>query len=117
MRNMIAFCGLDCAACPAYMATQANDEEGRRKTAEKWSQELGLPITPEDCICDGCRPMEGARLGGYCNECPIRACGLKRGYDHCAQCTDYICDSLAKFLGQSGEARERLEALRAEAGK
>ena len=44
----ISYCGLDCAACPAYIATQAGDQEGLKKTAETWSRELGLDIKPED---------------------------------------------------------------------
>jgi hypothetical protein len=73
-----AYCGLNCCDCPAYIATQANDEEALRQTAERLSKEMNLNITVEDCICDGCRPFEGARHGGYCAECPIRTCGIKR---------------------------------------
>lgn len=116
MRNMIAFCGLDCAACPAYIATQANDEEGRNRIAENWSKELGLKVSPDDCICDGCQPFEGGRLGGYCSECPMRACNIEHAYEHCGQCPAYMCDDLSKFVGGSKEAKDRLEALRKSSG-
>ncbi len=52
MSEIIAYCGLSCSACPAYIATQNNDPEGLRQIAEKWSSELNLPITAESCICD-----------------------------------------------------------------
>lgn len=112
MGSILAYCGLECSECPAYIATQANDEEGRKRTAEKWSKNLGLAITADDCICDGCLPVDGGRLGGYCGECPMRACNLQKGLAHCAQCEDYPCDNLARFTANSPEAKARLEALR-----
>lgn len=112
MKNPIAFCGLDCSACPAYIATQADDQEGLRRTAESWSQGLGIPIKPEDCICDGCQPQEGARVGGYLNECPMRACAMERTYPNCAHCPDYACENLAKFWGQSTESKAKLDSIR-----
>lgn len=117
MKNAIAFCGLDCSACPAYIATQANDQEGLKNTAEKWAKDLGLPIKPEDCICDGCQPQEGARLGGYCNECPVRACGIKKQYPNCAYCPEYACDDLKKFFGGATVAKDALDAIRANMNK
>ncbi|MEX0974748.1 MAG: DUF3795 domain-containing protein [Bacillota bacterium] len=117
MKNNIAFCGLDCAACPAYIATQADDQEGLKKTAETWSKELGLSIKPEDCICDGCQPQEGARLGGYCNECPVRACGTTKGYPNCAYCPDYACSDLSHFLAGSAAAKEKLNSIRSQTDK
>ena len=112
MKNPIAFCGLDCSSCPAYIATQNNDLEGLQRTAETWARELKLPITPEDCICNGCQPREGARLGGYCNECPIRACGIKNGYPNCAYCPDYPCADLSRFHQGASMAKDSLEAIR-----
>ena len=88
-----AYCGLNCCDCPAYIATQANDQEALRQTAERLSKEMNLNITVEDCICDGCRPFEGARHGGYCAECPIRTCGIKKSYPNCAYCPDYPCEN------------------------
>jgi Protein of unknown function (DUF3795) len=31
MEEMIAFCGLNCAECPAFLATQENDDEKENK--------------------------------------------------------------------------------------
>ncbi len=115
--DMISFCGLDCAACPAYIATQNNDQEGLRKTAETWSKQLNLDIKPEDCICDGCHPYEGSRLGGYCNECPMRACGLRRSYPNCAYCPDYPCDTLSKFMVGAEGTKQRLDSIRQQIGE
>ena len=35
---MIAYCGLDCSKCGAFLATQANDDALRAKTSEEWSK-------------------------------------------------------------------------------
>jgi len=112
MKEIIACCGLICTECPAYIATQANDYEGRKRTAEKWSKELGLNITPDDCICDGCQPSEQGRLGGYCNECPIRACCLDKNIPNCAHCDTYPCSTIKKFSNNVEEILRRLDAIR-----
>ena len=36
MRKMIAVCGIDCAGCPAYLATINDDKELRTRTAAEW---------------------------------------------------------------------------------
>ena len=36
--EMIAFCGLNCAECGAFLATQDDDDERRKKVAEQWSE-------------------------------------------------------------------------------
>jgi hypothetical protein len=54
MRPIIACCGLTCSLCGAYLATQKNSDEERRKVAEKWSKALNVEIKPEQINCDGC---------------------------------------------------------------
>ena len=46
MNDYIAYCGLDCAACEARLATVNNDDELRIKVAEEWSKHNGVEITP-----------------------------------------------------------------------
>ena len=38
MRNMIAYCGLDCEKCDAYLATINDDQALREKTAKLWAE-------------------------------------------------------------------------------
>ena len=113
MNPMIAFCGLDCAACEAYLATQANDEAAKERIAAKWRQEFNAPdITAVHVTCDGCLAFNG-RLGGYCTMCPIRACGVERKVTNCAYCADYAaCDKLAGFFAQAPAAKMALEEIR-----
>jgi len=114
METMIAFCGLDCATCEAYQATQAEDEAAKRIVLEKWRVEFDAPEMPLSAItCDGC--TSAGRLGGYCHDCPIRACALAQGVENCAHCGKYqTCETLNDFLANVGAARENLEAIRAE---
>ncbi|MCK4571680.1 DUF3795 domain-containing protein, partial [candidate division WOR-3 bacterium] len=37
MDKMIAYCGIICTECPAFLATQKDDDEERKKVAEMWS--------------------------------------------------------------------------------
>ncbi len=112
MERKIAFCGLDCAACEAYQATQANDEAAKKAVLEKWRVTFDAPDMPLAAItCDGCTST--GRLGGYCADCPIRACAVEKGMKNCAYCDDYdICEKLNGFLVNVAVARENLEAIR-----
>ena len=55
MNEYIAYCGLDCEACEARLATVNNDNELRIKVSKEWSELNGVEITPEMINCSGCR--------------------------------------------------------------
>lgn len=107
----IAYCGLDCARCEAYIATQNNDRAAMEKVIEHWTQEYKTTFTIETVMCDGCTNVEG-RHAGYCAYCDIRACGSARGIANCAHCPDYACERLARFFGSVPEAKSALERVR-----
>jgi hypothetical protein len=108
---LLAYCGLSCAQCPAYIATQTDDQELRTKTATEWSSE-SFTVSPDELYCDGCSTTAGKRWT-WCNQCTVRACASERQVTTCAACPDYGCDTLESFLQMAGtEARQRLEALR-----
>jgi hypothetical protein len=110
MSTLIAYCGLDCAQCEAYQATQANDVAWQERLLAKWQVEFNAPnMTLAAITCDGCR---GPRTGGYCAECPVRASAISRGVETCADCPDYACAELQKFFGMATAARDNLEMLR-----
>jgi hypothetical protein len=113
MDRMIAYCGLDCGQCPAYVATQADDHEALERTAAMWREQFNSPyITADNIVCDGC--MQDARLSGYCSMCEIRACALERGVETCASCAEYDgCSKLAAFHAHAPEAKAMLDELRA----
>ena len=114
MDEMIAYCGLICTDCPAYIATQADDRAALEQVAAKWREEFNAPdMTVESVICDGC-VTEGGRKCGHWYECDIRACGMERGVVNCAHCADYACDKLEGFFGMAPDARTTLDGIRAD---
>jgi len=110
MERMVAYCGLVCTDCKAYIATQENDDAKRREVAEAWSKGLTTALKPEEINCDGC--LTDGRLFSYCNTCEIRKCGIERRVANCAHCPDYNCEKLAKFIEQAPEAKKTLEEIR-----
>jgi hypothetical protein len=111
MTTLIAACGLDCAQCEAYLATQANDLPALERVAEKWGKEFGAPgLTANNIQCDGCM-TEGRKIG-HCSECGMRLCAIKRGLANCAACPDYACEQLTTFFQSVPQAKANLDALR-----
>jgi len=110
MEKMIAYCGITCTECKAFIATQENDDTKRREVAEAWSKAMGKEIKPEEINCEGCLTTNGRHIN-YCNICEIRKCGTKKGVENCAYCIDYKCEKLVKFLKQAPEAEKTLEEI------
>ena len=111
MNEMYAFCGLDCAVCPAYVATQAGDEAAQLKLLAQWREQYDPNMTIAGVTCDGC--TSAGRHGGYCDACPLRTCGQARGLTTCAVCPDYDgCQTLEAFFAQAPEVRTQLQVLR-----
>ena len=113
MNRMIAYCGLVCTDCEAYIATQAGDLATLERLAAKARKEYGMPdATAASTMCDGCLATSD-RLCGYCYECQVRACGIARGVVNCAHCDDYACETLEGFWNMAPEARTMLDGIRA----
>ena len=111
MNRIVAYCGLICTDCGAYIATQADDRAALERVAAQWREEYNAPgITVEAVICDGC--LDGDRKCGHCFECEIRACGMARGVANCAHCPDYACDKVEEFFGFVPSARTVLSEIR-----
>ena len=112
MDKMIAYCGLVCTDCPAYTATQENDQAALERVAAQWREEYNAPdITVESVICDGCL-TKGGRKCSHCSECEVRACGVARGVVNCAHCSDYACEKLESFFGFVPDAQAVLDEVR-----
>ena len=110
MNGKTALCGLNCLACPAYIATQENDNEKREGTAAQWTEMFGREVTPEEINCDGCTSDTG-RLFTHCTTCEIRACAMEKKVENCAFCPDYECEKLTSFFEMAPEARDNLERI------
>lgn len=111
MEKLIAYCGLVCSECPAYIATQKDDDVERANVAKTWSEQFGHEFKPEDINCDGCTSVNGRHLG-YCSTCQIRLCGIEREVIDCAYCADYPCAKLEDFFKMAPEAKATLDGVR-----
>lgn len=111
MAKMIAYCGLNCAQCEAYIATQKNDKKGLAKIAKKWSKQFGEKMKAKDVICDGCKTPKGRKVP-YCALCKIRVCAIEKGKVNCAVCEEYICGKLADFFKEAPEAKKNLGKIK-----
>jgi hypothetical protein len=109
MDEIIAYCGICCSECPAYLATQKDDLKELEKVAKEWSSGE-MPFEPEDVRCDGCN-KEG-RIFSWCSECPIRSCSRGKGFENCAYCEDYFCENLKMTFDRTPSAKERLDKIR-----
>ncbi|SHK96465.1 Protein of unknown function [Desulfatibacillum alkenivorans DSM 16219] len=110
MEEMIAYCGLDCAQCPSYIATKKDDDVIRAKAAAFLNKTYGFDLTPEQVNCDGCLPKEGRKLG-YCATCEVRACGEEKGLENCAHCSDAPCGKLEAFHNFSKFAKDNFDRV------
>jgi len=109
MEGLIAFCGLDCGKCPAYIATIKNDDNERKRVAKEWSEMFHADILPEMVNCYGCTVEDKVKFY-YCeNMCEIRKCASSRGIENCAKCEGYPCGMLEEFFKNAPVAKENLE--------
>ncbi|MCK4247913.1 MAG: DUF3795 domain-containing protein [Thermoplasmatales archaeon] len=109
--KIVAFCGLLCNECPAFIAKRTNDDEARKKAVDAWSSE-DFPLKIGDINCDGC--IGGKELFKHCTMCDVRKCGLEKGIKNCAYCAEYPCKKLEELWGflQSSQARDMLNEIR-----
>jgi hypothetical protein len=113
MDRIVAYCGLVCSDCPAYIATQSNDPAALEQVAAQWREQFGWSnLTADMILCDGCLGANGGRLSNYCGVCEIRACALERGVVNCAHCADYACAQLEGFFANAVDARTVLDDIR-----
>ena len=109
MKPMIAYCGLDCEQCDAYLATIRDDLALREKTAKKWSELNHVTILPEDINCEGCR-VDGKKTY-YCDKlCEIRLCARKKGVETCGDCAELeTCRTVAMITSNNPDALKNLK--------
>ena len=107
MEEMIAYCGLKCHECPAYIATKANDREKIEEVAREFSS-AEQSFAPEDTWCDGCIEKNG-RIFVWCKSCAIWNCASEKQVLNCLHCGDFPCQIIED---DRGGAKERLIALK-----
>ena len=109
MKKLIAYCGLDCEKCDAYLATIHNDQALREQTAKKWSEWNQVTILPEEIHCEGCR-ADGTKTV-FCDKlCDIRQCALKKSVTTCGDCTELEkCPKVSKIISTNPAALKNLK--------
>ena len=109
MKELIAYCGLDCEKCDAYIATKNNDDQLREKTAQFWSELNNTTILPEQINCDGCR-ADGVKAA-FCDMfCNIRKCAVDSEVTTCGECpTMEECQLLAMITANNPDAYKNLK--------
>ncbi|MCL1815653.1 MAG: DUF3795 domain-containing protein [Treponema sp.] len=99
MEKIIAYCGLNCAECDAYLALQNNDQALREKTAAEWTKAHNFSFTPDMINCTSCKGA-GVQVG-HCSECEIRKCASEKGVINCGACGGFkTCKTINDFLVQ-----------------
>ena len=108
MKKLIAYCGLDCEKCDAYIATKNNDQALREKTAKLWSELNNATILPEHINCEGCR-VDGKKTV-YCDSlCQIRQCALKKAVSTCGDCPEMEqCPIVGAVHTHNADAKKNL---------
>ena len=110
MKNiLVAYCGLDCEKCDAYIATKNDDQALRVKTAKLWSELNNALILPEHINCEGCR-VDGVKTVFCQSMCAIRQCALKKGMTTCGDCPELEkCPTLGTVIAHNPEALKNLK--------
>lgn len=108
MRELIGYCGIDCAKCKAREATVFDDDELREKVADEWSALYKTEITPDMINCMGCR-LNGPKFD-YCeNKCEIRKCGKSKKLASCGNCSEMeTCEKLKPIFENDKMAKNNL---------
>lgn len=108
MRPNIAYCGLDCEQCDAYIATLHDDQALREKTARLWAELNHAPILPEHINCQGCR-ADGVKTV-FCEQlCAVRRCARQRGVVTCGDCPEMeSCPTVGAIFTNNPQAKENL---------
>ena len=109
MKDMIAYCGLDCEVCAAYLATVHDDQALRERTARLRAELNHAPILPGHINCRGCR-VDGVKTV-YCpSPSPFRQGGLKKAAATCGDCPEVDpCQTVGAIFSSRPEARENLK--------
>jgi hypothetical protein len=107
---MIAYCGIHCPECPAYIATQKDDDGLRADCAKLWTVQFKHEIGPAQINCTGCKSE--AKRFFFCRICGIRKCAVEKGVETCAACADFACEKLEDLMKMDPNVKKSLEELR-----
>ncbi len=116
-RRMIAYCGINCAKCPAYSFPRLGEKLHMKGLFQSVLKSRMRPKPEGYVICDGCTTID-ARCVQHCLTCPVRCCAMEMGAENCAHCDRFPCERLQGIwkITVFKDAQPRLEKLRAKLG-
>ena len=107
MEKIIAYCGINCSECGAFLAMQNNDQALREKTAAEWTKAHNFNCTPDMINCTSCKG-NGVQAG-HCSECNIRKCASGKNVVNCGACYEFkTCKTINDFLVQVPSVADNL---------
>lgn len=117
-KHKFGYCGLNCEACPVFIAKANDDGVLRAETAKEWSKLYseylgGNLLKPEDMNCSSCQSECDIFKG--CVNCPIRKCCREKVLTTCASCIEYQkCEMLSGFYSVPShqQAKANLDRIR-----
>ena len=94
MKEILSKCGYRCDLCPAYTENIKSDAE-KSAVSEGWKRLFGFEVPPDEVECAGCHNKGKHADTG----CPVRPCVIEKGFENCAACPNFECDSLKTRTG------------------
>lgn len=113
-RQMIAYCGINCAKCPAYSFPRLGEKLHLKGFFQSILKSRMKPKPAGYVVCDGCTTID-ARCVQHCLTCAVRCCAMETGVAHCALCDKFPCERLRDIwkITVFKDAQPRLEKLHA----
>ena len=105
--TVTAFCGLNCEECPAFQATANNSREHQTWLAAEYSSNDQV-YSPMDMICFGCHSSQGF-TSHMCRTCAVRQCARDKVNHTCAECPDYPCTLIERYIPLETDSRNQLD--------
>ena len=103
-----SYCGMDCKACPVLQAKQNNDYAHKQWLAAEYSFE-DISFSADQLICHGCKSQSAH--SHICSQCSIRSCAINKVSKTCAECAEYPCALIRRFVAVETDARNVLDYL------
>ncbi len=103
-----SYCGMDCKACPVLQASQNKDYAHKQWLVAEYSFEE-ISFSADQLTCHGCKSH--AANSQICSQCSIRACATARVEGTCAECANYPCALISRFVAVETDARNVLDYL------
>ena len=107
----LAYCGLNCDECPVYLASISQNADEQVRLAKEYST-VTCKFSKADMYCLGCHSEVISEK--MCGGCEIRKCGAEKSCKNCAECNDFPCPILEKYLGENSEGLNKLKQIAAE---